>query len=102
MLAMTGLTSVCHDWANVSVPELVKWTGIPIYRGALDGRGGTINARWDRSHAQFDPDISGSMPKSRYRDIKHNFKVNNNYGRLTRSMKKGFVDGSDEDGDDDN
>ena len=42
----------------------MKWTGIPIYNGALDGRGGTINARWDKSDARFDPDISGSMPKS--------------------------------------
>ena len=78
-VAQGGGSGIGHDWNNVSVPELVKWTGIPIYNGALDGRGGSINARWDRSDARFDPDISGSMPKSRFRDIKHNFKVNNNY-----------------------
>ena len=77
--ARGGGSGVGHDWANANVVELVNWTGIPIYNGALDGHGGSINARWDKSDARFDPIISASMTKTRFRDIKRNFKLNNNY-----------------------
>jgi len=31
------------------------------------------------SDGRFDVEISRTMSKTRYRDIKHNFKLNNNY-----------------------
>jgi hypothetical protein len=33
-----GGTGVGRNWKNVNVPELVRWTGIPINNGALDGK----------------------------------------------------------------
>jgi hypothetical protein len=77
--AQGGGSGVGHEWTNASAPELVKWTAIPIYNGALDGNAGSINARWDKSDGRFNAEISKAMSKTRWRDIKHNFKLNNNY-----------------------
>jgi hypothetical protein len=32
-----------HDFAPVSIPELVHWTAVPIRNGALDGKPLTLN-----------------------------------------------------------
>ena len=74
-----GGSGVGHDWTIVHVPELVRWTGVPIYRGALDGKAGSINPQWDKNDAHFDPDISACMNKSRFKLMKQYFKLNNNF-----------------------
>jgi hypothetical protein len=42
-----GGSGMGHEWHNVTVPELVHWTGVPIRHGALDGKAGTIFAHWN-------------------------------------------------------
>ena len=34
-----------HEWRSVNVPELVKWTAVPLRHGALDGKPGTLFTR---------------------------------------------------------
>jgi hypothetical protein len=73
-----GGSGVGHEWRSASVAELVKWTGVPIRNGALDGKPGTLNARWDRKDPRFDPYIDNCMTKSRWKILKRYFKLNNN------------------------
>ena len=83
-------SGVGHDWKNVNVPELVRWTGIPIYNGALDGKAGSINSRWDRNDARFDPEVVASMTKTRFKEVKRNLKLNNNMMHTTDKDDAGY------------
>ncbi len=85
-----AVSGVGCDWKNVTVPELVHWTGIPIYNGALDGKAGSINSCWDQSNARFDPEVVASMSKTRFKDVKRNFKLNNNMMHTTKKDDAGY------------
>ncbi len=50
-----------HEWCNVTVPELVHQTGEPIRHGALDGKAGTIFARWNADDPCYNSTIAESM-----------------------------------------
>lgn len=67
-----------HAWQGVTVPELVRWTGIPIRHGALDGKPGTISCRWDSLDPRYDSVIDDAMSMDRWKKIKRYFKLNNN------------------------
>ena len=67
-----------HEWRNVTVPELVHWTGVPIQNGALDGKAGTIFACWNADDPHYDSAIAESMTCERWKSIKRVFKLNNN------------------------
>jgi len=43
-----------HAWQNITIPELVQRTIVPIRNGALDRKPGTILSRWDSSDPQYD------------------------------------------------
>lgn len=76
--AQGGGSGVGHDWKSVNVTELVHWTGVPIRNGALDGKPGTIYARWNVKDPRHDPYIDDCMSKSRWKLLKRYFKLNNN------------------------
>ena len=44
--AQGGGSGTGHDWKSVNVAELVHWTGVPVWNGALDGKPGTLNMIW--------------------------------------------------------
>ncbi len=67
-----------HEWCNVTVPELAHWTGVPIQQGGLDGKAGTIFARWNADDPCYDSTIAESMTCKRWKSIKRFFKLNNN------------------------
>ena len=67
-----------HDWSNVTVPELVHWTGVPIRHGALDGKPGTTFSRWNEHDPRYDSAIADVMTIERWKSIKRFFKLNNN------------------------
>jgi hypothetical protein len=67
-----------HAWQGVTVPELVRWTGVPIRHGALDGKPGTISSRWDSSDPLYDSVMDDAMSMDRWKKIKRYFKLNNN------------------------
>jgi hypothetical protein len=67
-----------HAWQGVTVPELVRWTGVPICHGALDGKPGTISSRWDSSDPRYDSVTDDAMSMDRWKKIKRYFKLNNN------------------------
>ena len=67
-----------HEWHNVTVPELVHWTGVPIQHGALDGKAGTIFARWNADDPRYNSAIAESMTCKCWKSIKRFFKLNNN------------------------
>ena len=46
-----GGSGIGRNWKSVNVAELVHWTGVPIWNGALDGKPGTLNARWNSKDA---------------------------------------------------
>ena len=50
-----------HDWRNVTVPELVHWTGVPIRHGSLDGKPGTTFSRWNKHNSRNDSAIADVM-----------------------------------------
>ncbi len=50
-----------HKWRNVTVPELVHWTGVPIRHWALDGKVGTIFAHWNADDPCYNSAIAKSM-----------------------------------------
>ena len=50
-----------HSWSNVMVPELVRWTGVPIWDGSLDGKPGTIYSRWDTKDPRYDSITDDAM-----------------------------------------
>jgi hypothetical protein len=79
-----------HDWQNVTVSELMHWTGVPIWHGALDGKPGTIFAHWNAHDPCYDSVISEVMTIERWKSIKGFFKLNNNLLSKPRGME-GYV-----------
>ena len=73
-----GGSGMGHDWSNVTVPELVHWTGVPIRHGALDGKPGTTFSRWNEHDPRYDSAIADVMTIERWKSIKRFFKLNNN------------------------
>ena len=67
-----------HDWRNVTVPQLVHWTGVPIRHGSLDGKPGTTFSRWNKHDPRYDSAIADVMTIERWKSIKRYFKLNNN------------------------
>jgi hypothetical protein len=65
-----GGSGMGHEWRNVTVPELVHWTGVPIQNGALDGKAGTIFACWNADDPCYDSIIAESMTCKRWKSIK--------------------------------
>ena len=88
--AQGGGSGLGHSWNNATVDELVKWTGIPIYNGALDGNAGSIHARWDKSDARYSAEMSKTMTKSRFKEIKRFFKLNNNFLHTKKKGDEGY------------
>jgi len=52
-----GGIGIGHQWHNVTVPELVRWTAVPIWHGALDGKPGTLFSRWNFNNPRYDSAI---------------------------------------------
>jgi hypothetical protein len=71
----------------VTVPELVHWTGVPIQHGALDGKAGTIFARWNADDPRYNSAIAESMTWECWKSIKRFFKLNNNFLSKLRGME---------------
>lgn len=67
-----------HQWKPVSVFEMVKWEGISIRHGSLDGKPGTHYARWMSEDKRHDSVIADNFNYSRYLEVKRMFKLNNN------------------------
>jgi|SaaInl74LU_5_DNA_1037368.scaffolds.fasta_scaffold05988_1 hypothetical protein len=67
-----------HLWKNASAVEMIKWEGIPIRHGSLDGNPGTHHTRWMKTDPRFDPIIADNFNYSRYLEVKRNFKLNIN------------------------
>ncbi len=63
---------------------------MPIRNGALDGKLSTLNARWDWKDPRFDPYIENCMTKSRWKILKHYFKLNNNLQDHKHKGNTGF------------
>jgi hypothetical protein len=59
-----------HSWSNVMVPELVRWTGVPIR--------GIIYSRWDTIDPRYNSVTDDVMMMDQWKSIKHYFKLNNN------------------------
>jgi len=77
--AMNGRgIGIGHDWNNVSVQELVRWTAVPIRHGSMDGNPGTVHTRWKENDPRYDPVIADNIGYERWKQIKSNFKLNNN------------------------
>ena len=76
-----------HDWSNVTVPELVHWTGVPIRHGSLDGKPGTTFSRWNKHDPCYDSAIADVMTIERWKSIKRYFKLNNNLLSKPRGME---------------
>ena len=75
-----------HDWHNVTVPELLHWTGVPIWHGALDGKPGTIFSRWNVQDPRYDPAIAKKISMEHWKHIKRYFKLNNNFTATPRGV----------------
>ena len=71
-------SGIGHDRRSFNVVELVHSTGVPIWNGALDGKPIMLNARWNSKDAGYDQYIDDSMSKSRWKQLKRYFKLNNN------------------------
>ncbi len=76
-----------HDWRNVTVPEVVHWTGVPIWHDALEGKPGTIFSCWNAHHLCYDSAISEVMTIEHWKSIKRFFKLNNNMLSKLRGME---------------
>jgi hypothetical protein len=82
-----GGSGMGHDWRNVTVPELVHWTGVPIRHGSLDGKPGTTFSRWNKHDPRYDSAIADVMTIERWKSIKRYFKLNNNLLSKSRGME---------------
>ncbi len=76
-----------HEWHNVTVPELVHWTGVPIRHGALDGKAGTTFTRWNADYPYYISAIAESMTCKHWKSIKRFFRLNNNLLSKSRGME---------------
>ena len=70
----------CHG------PELVHWTGVPIWHGALDGKQGTTFFCWNQDNPRYNSAIAESIVMERWKNIKRFFKLNNNMTAKPRGM----------------
>jgi hypothetical protein len=59
-----------HEWLPCTVKDIVKWTGIPIRHGALEGTPATLKYRWAEHDARHDSEISKCMTEQRWLLIK--------------------------------
>jgi hypothetical protein len=73
-----------HEWLPCSVKDMVKWTGIPIRHGALEGTPATLKYRWAEHDARHDSEISNCMTEQRWLLIKRYFKLNLNFEEVPR------------------
>ena len=83
-------TDYGHKFNLVNETEMVRWTGVTIRNGSLNGEPGDIYKRFQRSDDLFDSPTASAMPFSRWTAIKSNFKMNVN----TMNPEKG-TDGYD-------
>lgn len=67
-----------HKWESTDAAEMVRFFGVPIRNGSLDGKPGSIYARWDSTSPLYDKVTAKLMTISRWQMIKRNFKLNNN------------------------
>jgi hypothetical protein len=76
-----------HEWHNVTVPELVRWTAVPIRHGALNGKPGTIFSRWNFNNPCYNSVMGEGISMERFKNIKRYFKLNNNLTTKQRCQK---------------
>jgi hypothetical protein len=76
-----------HEWRSVNVPELVRWTAVPLCHGALDGKPGTLFTRRNDNDPCHDTVIDDSISMERWKNIKRYFKLNNNLTTTVRGME---------------
>ena len=67
-----------HKWEPPDVAEIVRWIGIPIRHGSLDGQPGTLGTRFKKSDPQYDECIALAMTHRRSLQLKWYIKLNNN------------------------
>ncbi len=67
-----------HSWSKVMVPELVRWSGVPIQHGSLDGKPRTIYLRWNTKDPCYDSITNDAVMMDRWKSKKRYFKLNNN------------------------
>ncbi len=73
-----GGIGIGNQWHNVTVPELVRWTAVPIRHGALDGKPGTLFLRWNFNDPRYNSVMDEGISMERYKNIKRYFKLNKN------------------------
>jgi len=67
-----------HKWVPPDVADLVRWVGIPIRHGSLDGKPGTLSCRFKKTDPRYDECIANVMTLSRFLQLKRYMKLNNN------------------------
>ena len=77
-----------HDWCNVTVPELVHQTGVPIHHGSLDGKPGTIFSHWNAHDPCYDSAIADVMTIECWKSIQRYFKLSNNLLSKPNGMER--------------
>jgi len=82
-----GGIGIGHQWNNVTVPELVRWTAVPIRHGALDGKPGTLFSRWNFNDPRYDSVMDEGISMERWKNIKRYFKLNNNMTTKQRGQE---------------
>ncbi|EJK67882.1 hypothetical protein THAOC_11015, partial [Thalassiosira oceanica] len=63
---------------NTDAAEMLKFMGVPIRHGALDGKPSTLYYRWAKDDDRYSSLIDDSISMTRFRELKSNFKLNNN------------------------
>jgi hypothetical protein len=81
-----GGSGMGHNWCNDTVPQLVHWTGVPIWQGSLDGKPGTTFSRWNKHDPRYDSTIADVVTIELWKSIKRYFKLNNNLLSKPRGM----------------
>jgi hypothetical protein len=66
-----------HKFKNVVIDELVRFNGVVIRDGVKGGSNGAIHRRW-MNGADYDSLIQGSIPHTRWLQIKRFMKLSNN------------------------
>jgi hypothetical protein len=76
-----------HKWVLPDVAEMVRWASIPIRHGSLDGKPGSLSARWKKSDPRYDELIANAMSYTRFLELKRYMKLNNNSSEAKRGTK---------------
>ena len=75
-----------HKWETVEPYELIRFAGVPIRNGSLDGRPGSIYKRWDKTSPMHDEETANSMTVARFQMIKRNLKLCHNMQATPRGQ----------------